>query len=305
MTFHARGKLLLSSEYLVLDGALALAIPTLLGQQMKVRSSNHSYSGWQAIDHEGNTWLSAEFDWPHPGIRTSSDPEAAQRLIQIFEAIDHLRPGFLQEVGPSQFQTRLEFPREWGLGTSSTLISMMAEWAEIDPFSLLKSTFGGSGYDLACARASGPLFYRLKQGQAQWLEVPFQPPFKDQLYFVYLGKKQNSREGIRHYREKQAGKDPKLIERFTELSWGMARSSMLTDFMDLVREHEEILSSILELPRAKDLFFQGYPGEIKSLGAWGGDFVMATGLESEAATLHFFQEKGFSTILRADQLLLW
>ena len=36
-TYRANGKLLLTGEYLVLKGALALALPTKLGQTMTVR----------------------------------------------------------------------------------------------------------------------------------------------------------------------------------------------------------------------------------------------------------------------------
>ena len=36
--FYSHGKLLLTGEYLVLDGALALAVPCKLGQSLTVRS---------------------------------------------------------------------------------------------------------------------------------------------------------------------------------------------------------------------------------------------------------------------------
>ena len=57
--------------------------------------------------------------------------------------------------------TKLTFPRAWGLGTSSTLISLIAQWAKCDPFELLFEAFGGSGYDIACATANSPISYQL------------------------------------------------------------------------------------------------------------------------------------------------
>jgi hypothetical protein len=46
--------------------------------------------------------------------------------------------------------THLNFPKKWGLGTSSTLINNIAQWLQIDAFTLLNNSFGGSGYDIAC-----------------------------------------------------------------------------------------------------------------------------------------------------------
>jgi mevalonate kinase len=39
-TFYSHGKLLISSEYAVLDGAQALALPTKFGQTLKVESTS-------------------------------------------------------------------------------------------------------------------------------------------------------------------------------------------------------------------------------------------------------------------------
>jgi hypothetical protein len=64
---------------------------------------------------------------------------------------------FLQKGG--LVETHLEFDRSWGLGSSSTLISNIALWANINPYLLLEQSFGGSGYDVACAQANGPLLY--------------------------------------------------------------------------------------------------------------------------------------------------
>ena len=56
----------------------------------------------------------------------------------------------------TRVETQLEFPREWGLGSSSTLISNLGLWAETDPYDLLSATLGGSGYDIAAARSESP-----------------------------------------------------------------------------------------------------------------------------------------------------
>jgi len=288
----------------VLDGALALAVPTRKGQHMQVKTSPDDNLHWKALDHEGNTWLEVQMKLPGLELIHSSDEQAGIRLFALFRAIGALRPDFLETLAPHSFQTRLEFPHAWGLGTSSTLVSLLAEWAEVDPFALLQKTFGGSGYDLACARAGGPLLYRLRDQQAQWVEIPFQPVFQDQLFFVYLGKKQDSREGIRHYRAQQLDKDPARIRSFDRLSWAMASATSLDDFEAAMQEHEIRMSRLLEMPRVKERYFEDYPGEVKSLGAWGGDFVLATARGPEEETRRYFREKGFRNILRAKELLL-
>jgi hypothetical protein len=52
------GKLLITSEYFVLDGALALAVPTKLGQDFYWEEFNDGNSNifWEAL-HEGKPWL--------------------------------------------------------------------------------------------------------------------------------------------------------------------------------------------------------------------------------------------------------
>jgi hypothetical protein len=61
--------------------------------------------------------------------------------------------------------TQLTFPRQWGLGTS-TLINI-AQWTQINAFTLLKSSFGGSGYDIACAQNDEPIIYQIVDQEPQ------------------------------------------------------------------------------------------------------------------------------------------
>ena len=68
----------------------------------------------------------------------------------------------------------------------------------------------------------------------------------------------------------------------------------LPEFENLIDSHEELLASILKTPTVKKQLFPGYTGSIKSLGAWGGDFILATGNQE---TPEYFKNKGFSTIL--------
>jgi len=183
----------------------------------------------------------------------------------------------------------LDFPRQWGLGTSSTLIAMMAKWAEVDAYKLLDNTFGGSGYDLACAFADRSVLYQLPGPEVK--SISFSPDFSDQIYFVYLNQKQNSREGIQHYRKIDRSLDNE-INAINALTNELINCQSQKDFARIIKDHEDLVSRTLKIERAKALYFSDFPGEIKSLGAWGGDFVMVTSDRPMDWVKNYFLEKG-------------
>ena len=47
-SYYSHGKLLISSEYAVLDGAKALALPTKLGQRLEVTNRNTKNINWKS-----------------------------------------------------------------------------------------------------------------------------------------------------------------------------------------------------------------------------------------------------------------
>ena len=49
----------------------------------------------------------------------------------------------------------------------------------------------------------------------------------------------------------------------------------------------------------KKLKFKDFKGEIKSLGAWGGDFILASGDDSPS----YFKSKGYKTIIKFDDMV--
>lgn len=304
-TFSANGKLLLTGEYVVLDGATALALPVRFGQSLEIESS---YTGnelyWNSLDVEGKSWFRAIFQLADFKCTKTTNEEISERLVSILKAARRQNPQFLQDESQSlSVQSPLHFPREWGFGTSSTLIYNVAQWAGVNAFDLVFDTFGGSGYDVACADANGPILYKKQDDNPSLQRVNFNPPFKEKLFLVYLGKKQNSRIGIARYRSK-AGEIQAQIERISALSLECLQVQELADFENIIREHEAIIAKIVELPRAKEIHFSDYGGEIKSLGAWGGDFVLATGLENEWATRQYFEQKGFEVCLLYKDVVL-
>lgn len=302
--FHANGKLLLTAEYFVLDGALALAIPTRFGQQLRVRTKPASQPQihWRSKGVDGKEWFSAVFSLPDLAIESSSDQQIAERLKQLFQAIGQQRTDFWQVPLSQEVETQLDFPHNWGLGTSSTLVATLAKWARIDPFLLLENTFGGSGYDIACANAPGPILYQ-RLAKPQFVNFPYSPPFSDQLFFVFLGKKQNSRDGIQRYRQLTGKARETQIAEVNLLTTKILQAQNLEAFESITEKHENLISAALQLSKAKQLHFPDYWGVIKSLGAWGGDFILATSNRSKAETKAYFQQKGFTVILEWAEMI--
>ena len=133
----------------------------------------------------------------------------------------------------------------------------------------------------------------------------FKPPFLDQLYLVYSGKKKNSRDGIRHYREKFSAMDPtSLIQEIDSLTKAILETSSLSEFEQLIKEHEALISEALSLQPVQEQYFRDYWGQVKSLGAWGGDFILATSNREEATTRKYFREKGLTEVFAFSDWLL-
>lgn len=302
-SFHANGKLLLSGEYFVLDGAEAIGLPCRLGQSLNVKPlEENGFLHWNSYLDDGQSWFQATFQKADHSIVSTNDTTVAEVLQQMFQQIRLANPDFLNTDQSLKVQTHLEFPRLWGLGSSSTLIHLLAQWSQVDPFELSTKTLGGSGYDIACAGVNHPILYQLKDGKPQVELTSFDPVFKDQLYFVYLSKKQNSREGIQRYRAKSKHHQ-KAIEKISAISRAFLRATTLEDFQKLIVEHEHIVSKAIEMPRAQELYFSDFEGTVKSLGAWGGDFVLVATELSVAAAQAYFNKKGFEVFLTYNELI--
>ena len=261
---------------------------------------------WRSLDEKGECWFEAKFSLENFEILQTNNDDVAERLQKILQETRKLNPAFAQSPiinHQSPITTHLHFPRQWGLGTSSTLIYMVAKWAGVDAFELQFRTLGGSGYDIACAGAEGPILYSLKDGKPQVEACNLYPPFHNCLYFIYLGQKQDSREGIRSYRER--GKPTtEGVNKISDLTRQFLAAQTLAEFDNLIRQHEELVAATIGLPRAKSLFFNDFWGEVKSLGAWGGDFVLATSDRPEEETRSYFNEKGFGVFLPYNDLIL-
>lgn len=301
---RAHGKLLLTGEYFVLDGAMALAMPVRYGQTLRVEASKETARlSWTSKNNDNNAWFLAEYELPEIIPLAFTDKKTSEVLAAILKTCRLQNPGFLAGNESFKVLTQNDFPRQWGLGTSSTLIAALSRWAQVDPYPVLFDTLGGSGYDIACAYAEGPILYRLEGQTPNVQAVRFDPPFVNSMYFVYLGKKQDSRAGIQRYRERTKS-DIALIAEISRLTERFLSATSLPALDTVIGEHERLISRTLDLPCVKDLYFNDFWGAVKSLGAWGGDFVLATSEAEVQQTKVYFKEKGFETVLAWKDMVL-
>jgi len=307
--FISNGKILLTGEYAVLNGAKSLALPTKAGQSMEVSNGEKNEISWTSYDMNQQVWFQAKFEINQgdffvlllPEDQTKPEiKETARRLKQILSAAYQQNSEVFSENKGYNIITRLDFNRKWGLGTSSTLINNIAQWLEINPYTLLRESFGGSGYDIAAAGSDFPVTYQLTEKGQVSFTADFNPPYRDQLFFVYLNKKQNSREAIAHYRNQPEGSVVDLTEKISGITEQIIKCEGLEEFTLLLKAHETLISKAINLPRIQTELFPDYPGFIKSLGGWGGDFVLATGGESEK---DYFRRKGYQTIFNYQDLI--
>lgn len=302
--FFGHGKLLITGEYFVLDGALSLALPTKVGQSLSVKY-NQSFSptlSWKSYDVNGNLWFDSTFEFWHFKCLDENPSEEALFLQKILQQVRKQNAHFLRDNVDVKVETRLGFPLTWGLGSSSSLIYNIAQWAYISPFELLFKTHGGSGYDIACAQSDGPIAYKKVSSGPNWSPIYFNPSFKDNLYFVYLGKKQNSREAIKEYTKKRPIEQTQ-IAKITELTQEFINAQTLKQFQSLITSHEELVSTTLDQPTVKSSLFGDFPGAIKSLGAWGGDFVLVATENDFDFVRSYFAGKGLDTVYRYSDLI--
>lgn len=295
----SHGKLLISSEYLVLDGALALALPTKLGQEFffEEKLDNQSIIEWESLC-QGEKWFKSKIDYNKWEILETDDAQSAEFILEILKEIQRVSKVKLQNSETYSLKTNLEFPRNFGLGSSSTLMNNLALWAEIDPFCLNEKMLGGSGYDIAVAKEASALLYRKGLDNREIEKINYSPMFKDELLFVHLNQKQNSREGIRLYQSKN--KSEELIKEFSDLTEKIFRCQDLEDFSELMNFHEEKLSDFLGLETVKKTYFPDCPVFVKSLGAWGGDFVMSRKFQGYE---DFFHGRGFHTFFGWNEII--
>lgn len=301
LEYHANGKLLLTGEYVVLEGALSLALPCRYGQRLVLEYQDDVNAlQWKSFDYKNNCWFDAIFN-DQLNIIHTSDTTIAVTLQQLLANAAALNQDF--SLGGKKIDVYLEFPRNWGLGSSSTLVALVAQVFDVSPFTLQFSVFGGSGYDVACAMISKPILYQLVDEKPEITQVGFAPIFRNKLLFVHQNKKQNSRVAIQNFRKNATQASIATeVAYLSNITEQIAICDHYETFQSLLKAHEQRISALVKLPMIQTQFAD-YNGVLKSLGAWGGDFFLAAGNDSLEESTAYFKQKGFSTVVQYDDLV--
>jgi mevalonate kinase len=301
-TFYSNGKLLITGEYLVLDGAKAFALPTKFGQNLIIEKGEGDLIQWKSFDSDGSIWFedTISFSSIIQKEHFEDTKTIKNTLIEILHEAYLMNSDFISNAKGYSISTELTFPKFWGLGTSSTLINNLAQWLQIDAFELLKRSFGGSGYDIACAQNSTPILYQLVNDKPVVEMVNFNPNFTNKIYFVYLNQKQSSKAAISAYYGKNGIID-KSISKINSITHAVIAASEAKEFAIALQNHEIEMSNILELTTVKEVLFSDFDGVIKSLGAWGGDFVLSTSKEDPT---NYFKNKGYPIVIPYTEMIL-
>ena len=301
-TFYSNGKLLITGEYVVLDGAKAFALPTKFGQNLIIEEGDGELFQWKSFDSDRSIWFEDIISFSSVIQKEHfEDAETIKNtLIEILHEAYLMNSDFITKAKGYSISTELTFPKSWGLGTSSTLINNIAQWLQIDAFELLKRSFGGSGYDIACAQNNAPIVFQLVNQKPLVENVIFKPDFANKIYFVYLNQKQNSKAAIAAYYGKNGVID-KSISKINDITHAVIEASSANEFAIALQKHEIEMSNILELTTVKEALFPDFDGVIKSLGAWGGDFVLSISKENP---INYFKSKGYSIVIPYSEMIL-
>ena len=299
MFFQSNGKILLSSEYLVLDGAKSIALPSKKTQELHVTKNKIDAIVWKSYDHNNNLWFEEIFKFKNNKLTYIGKKNIiSEKLLILFNHI-HKFKDVSSSLG-NQFITKLNFDRNWGLGTSSTFVNNLAKWAEINAYELLYSAFKGSGYDIACCDKNCPITYSNLNDSVSINEIKLNSLFSENVFLINLGRKQNTQNSIKSYHNISFDK-AKSIQEINNITEQIIDCQNLYELESLIELHESIISNILSTDSIQKSEFKDYKdGKIKSLGSWGGDFILATTRNND---LSYFKNKGFNTIFPLSDLV--
>jgi mevalonate kinase len=310
--FWSPGKLMISGEYMVINGAKSLAVPTVLGQDLYFsfdsNRAGHTVQ-WASYIHGDIIWYSNQFNL-EKNWEAAQQPQSERTAFirSLLLAIAHYKPDFFKEKGTYTFKTVLEFDPGWGLGSSSSLIGNLALLTDIQPFDLLfMSTLNqGSGYDVAVSYLSRPVVYQIENDTYHWA-TPISlewDAFDQRCILVYLNRKQDSNQEIRKFKRKGEKKNQEeVIKSITEITEKLTETKEYNSFCSLLQQHEQMMSDILQTPCIKEELFPDFKGVIKSLGAWGGDFILACPEEDYETAEQYFRAKGYDTLMNFGKMI--
>lgn len=296
--YKSNGKLMLTGEYMALKGAETFAVPLQFGQTLEIEEVDHPLVYWRTLFNK-ELIFHAIFDTDRFDILETNDTQKAEWVQRVLKAIREQKQNFLINKG-AEATALIDLPMNYGWGSSSSFIANLCKWAGANPFWVNMSVGGGSGYDIACANANKPLLFSNQYNNPKYTEIDFDPPYKRNLWFIFQENKMNTADAIRGFRKKKIGR--KDIHRISEISRQVTATQRLNELMELIKEHEQIISRLLNIPPIAEKYTD-FNGVVKSLGAWGGDFMLAASEMSGADVISYFTDKERPTMFNWTEIV--
>ncbi|MFB6318980.1 GYDIA family GHMP kinase [Saccharicrinis sp. FJH54] len=302
-TAYSKGKLMLAGEYLVLAGSKSLSVPLKAGQKLTIsfNADGPHEVLWKTFEGESQP---IEFSFPIEDIDQQKYKPEGDRgyLLRILRSARRINRTFLAERGLYVAESEFDPGLKPGLGQSSSLISNIAFWADVDVYRLNRLMSKGSGYDLATARAESAITF-VKQCPSPDIEsVSLKPEILDKLFLVHLNKKESSEKSISLYLKLLMTKK-KAVASMNTIIEEMVNAGSVSVFGKLMDQHDKLLAGVLRRKTVKDLYFKDFKGFVKSSGAWGGDYILALTEENEKWVKDYFTEKGYKQVLKLNELI--
>ena len=124
-TFYSNGKLLITGEYVVLDGAKALALPTKFGQNLVVTSGINHQIKWTSFDADKSIWFQDTLSFSEIKNKYISEKNhdvkntlkaAADFYKGILKANDTIKKN-IASINQSLKASKVDINPKWGTGT--------------------------------------------------------------------------------------------------------------------------------------------------------------------------------------------
>lgn len=288
---------MLCGEYAVTIGVEALAVPVQLGQWMYVWEFNSPLGGdrliWEAKEKDGSTWLNEYFSLPllSDFVESSVSDELEGQVLRntdrnvIKKMLGLVASDFWKAGKSYRIETQLEFNRNSGLGSSSTMISNFARYTGLDAQWLQQQVFGGSGYDVAVAEVGKGLVFWKHNDLAHWGPWSLSTQLTENWQVVFLGQKQNSRDSLSQVkiRLQEIQNDNFLLHQLQQILAAVKMASEVPMLEAGLEMWQAVLSMGLGLETPYQHFgFQPIKGGVcKWLGAWGGDMLLVNAVFAE------------------------
>src|SRR5690606_11171271 len=222
---------------------------------------------WVSMDHQGKKWFECKLNLIDFSVEKTSD-EGKSRFIQnLIQSAARLNSDFLSKWKKYKVTSALEFDPDWGLGSSSTLIANLAEWAELSPFELYFDTQKGSGYDVAAAVSDAPLLYQKHEDELSFETFDWDQKLIEKIVVFYQGNKQSSAAEVSDWKKNKRWNRGDVSHMHT-ISESLADCSDVEQAMKLFGEHVKMTEKILD-QRAFEGRYADFEGVMKPLGAWG------------------------------------